>query len=308
MLTKKQLQGMWVSVPTDWDEDGNFDEKTFRETTGMLIEAGAHGLYTTGSTGEFYALDFAEFKLLTAAFMSEVNGKVPVQVGANWFNTRDTIKRVQYARDKGADGVQICFPGWMEMPQYQYDQFMIDVYEAVPDIAIVHYNIMRTKKMFYGKDYVRLMPKIPTLIGTKAAMSLNDFMELAVYAPELNHFVGELSFPLAHQFGAPGMYTSWFMMNPDFFHDYYSKCLNDLPAAIKICRRLVKWRNEAVVPLIAKGYRDPVLDKPFIVMGGWLPSGIATRKPYTRISEEEFAGLKRKTEEIMPEFVGCYKP
>lgn len=189
----------------------------------------------------------------------------------------------------------------------QYDQFIIDVYEAVPDIALVHYNIGRTRKLFHGIDYTRIIPKVPTLIGTKAAMSLNDFMELVAYAPELNNFVGELAFPLAHQWGAPGMYTSWFMMNPDFFHDYYKKCLNDLPEAIKICKRLVKWLNEAVMPLIKKGYEDPTLDKPFITIGGWLPDRITTRKPYTQITDKEFDLLRRTTEQIMPEFVKSYK-
>ena len=65
MLTRDRLRGMWVSVPTEWDEHGNFDERIFRDETAMLIDAGAHGLYTTGSTGEFYALDWEEFKLVT---------------------------------------------------------------------------------------------------------------------------------------------------------------------------------------------------------------------------------------------------
>jgi len=96
MLAKERLYGMWISVPTEWDEDGNFDEKTFRDEIAMLIDAGAHGLYTTGSTGEYYALDWEEWKVLQDAFIAETAGKIPVQVGANWFNTRDTIKRVRW--------------------------------------------------------------------------------------------------------------------------------------------------------------------------------------------------------------------
>ena len=37
MLTKEQLQGMWVSVPTEWNQDGEFDEKIFRKTTAQMI-------------------------------------------------------------------------------------------------------------------------------------------------------------------------------------------------------------------------------------------------------------------------------
>ena len=295
---------MWVSVPTEWNEEGDFDEKTFRDEIAMLIEAGAHGLYTTGSTGEFYAMDWEEFTKVTDVFLAETAGKIPVQVGANWFNTRDTIRRVRYARDGGADGVQICFPGWMIMTEEAYDQFLIDVYEAVPDIALIHYNIARTKKLFFGKDYARIGPRVPTLIGTKAALPLERFPDLVVQSPELCHFVGELTFPFGHQLGAPGMYTSWFMMNPTLFHDYYQNCLTGQYAeAFAFTKRLAAWRSEAVDPLIAKGHQDPVLDKAFVEMAGWLPGNRRTRKPYSPLTDEEFAELRKATERTIPEFL-----
>ena len=304
MLTKNQLIGMWVSVPTEWDDDGNFDEKTFRDEVAMLIDAGAHGLYTTGSTGEFYALDWEEFKQITDAFLAETDGKIPVQVGANWFNTRGTVQRVRYARDKGAGAVQICFPPWMKMRQVDYDQFLVDVYEAVPDIALIHYNVAHTKKLFHGQDYARVATRVPTLIGTKAAMTLNAFMELMVNAPELSHFAGEDVFPFSHLLGAKGMYTSWFMMNPSFFREYYQMCLNDrYKEAAAVSLRLVKWHETAVRPLIQKGYLHATLDKAFVEIGGWLPGNRHTRKPHQPLTDEDFARLKQLTTDLMPEFV-----
>ena len=308
MLTKEQLVGMWVSVPTEWDEEGNFDEKTFRDEVALLIDAGVHGLYTTGTTGEFYAMDWEEWTRVQDAFLAETAGKIPVQVGANWFNTRDTIKRMRYARDIGADAVQICFPGWMEMRQEDYDQFLVDCSEAVPDIAIIHYNIARTKKLFLADDYIRVLPRVPTMIGSKAAMPFNNYIDLITRVPEINHFVGEHLFPLAHQLGCKGMYTSWTMMNPTFFKKYYQMCLDGRYAeAIAIMKRLTRWHSEAVMPLFRKGYYDPTLDKPFVEMGGWLPGTRRIRKPYNSLSDEEMAELRRVTAEIMPEFLE-YKP
>ncbi len=308
MLTREQLRGLWVSVLTEWDTHGEFDERTFREQIAMLIEARPHGLYTTGSTGEFYALDWGEWCRVTDVFLKEAAGKIPVQVGCNWFNTRDTIRRVQYARDRGADAVQICFPSWMPMRPEDYDQFLIDIYQAVPDIPIIHYNIHRTKKLFRGKDYARILPHVPTLIGSKAGMSLDEYMELVVNAPAMHHFVGELTFPLAHLMGCPGMYTSWFMMNPTFFHDYYRKCIDGrYDEAVPMMMRMALWFDRAVRPLIEKGYMDPALDKAFVEMAGWLPGNRLTRKPYHPVSDEDFAFLRRVTAELMPEFLE-YRP
>ena len=308
MLTKEQLKGMWVSVPTEWDEQGEFDEKTFRGEIAMLIDAGAHGLYTTGSTGEFYALDWEEFQKVTDAFLAETVGKIPVQVGANWFNTRDTIRRVRYARDQGAGAVQICFPGWMIMTNDQYDQFLVDVYEAVPDISLIHYNVVRSGKLFYGKDYARIGPRIPTIIGTKAAIPWEMYPDLVVQSPELCHFVGEMAFPFGHQLGALGMYTSWFMMNPTLFHEYYQNCADgQYAAAFAFAKRLASWWREAVDPLLRKGHQDPVLDKAFVEMAGWLPGNRQTRKPHSPLTDEEFSQLRRATERTIPEFL-AYRP
>ena len=143
-----------VGVSIDpWEQEGGFDEGSFREELARLVTSHPHGIYTTGSTGEFYALDWDEFKRMVDVFVSETVGKVPIQVGANWFNTRDTIRRAMYARDAGVDGAQICFPGWMEMRLQDNDQFLEDVYRAVPDIALIHYNVGRARRVFHGHDY-----------------------------------------------------------------------------------------------------------------------------------------------------------
>ncbi len=304
MLTKEQLKGLWVSVPTEWDEQGNFDEKTFRDEIAMLIDAGAHGLYTTGSTGEFYALDWEEFQKVVDAFLAETTDKIPVQIGANWFNTRDTIRRARYARDRGAGAVQICFHGWMTMAERAYDQFLIDVYEAVPDVALIHYNTAYAKKLFFGKDYARVLPHVPTLIGTKAFVPWEKFADLVVHSPQLSHFVGELAFLFGHQLGAPGMYTSWYLMNPTLFHEYYQNCLDGQYAeAAAFIKRLVLWRSEAVEPLVAMGHQSPVLDKAYLEMAGWLPGNRQTRKPHIPLSDEEFSRFCKATERIIPEFL-----
>jgi len=184
----------------------------------------------------------------------------------------------------------------------------VDVYEAVPDIALIHYNIGRTKKLFTGKDYARVLPRVPTLIGSKTGVSLNGYMELMLHAPQMEHFVGENTFSLGHQLGAKGMYASWFMMNPRFFLDYYQMCLEGrYKEAVAISMRLTKWLDVAVLPQLAKGYMDPTLDKAFVEIGGWLPGNRRTRKPHQPMTDEDFAEMKRLTAEIMPEFLE-YKP
>ena len=61
-LTAKTLYGIWAGVTMCWDSQDRFDEKPYRANTEAMCRAGVHGIYTTGSTGEFYALDDDEFR------------------------------------------------------------------------------------------------------------------------------------------------------------------------------------------------------------------------------------------------------
>ena len=120
----------------------------------------------------------------------------------------------------------------------------------------------------------------------------------------MSHFVGEHAFALGHQLGAQGMYTSWFMMNPRFFLDYYQMCLaGRYTEAVALALRMARWVDVAVVPLIQKGYMDPTLDKAFVEMAGWLPGNRRTRKPHQPMTDADFNQLKRLTAETMPEFL-----
>ena len=61
-LTTDDVHGIWAGVTIPWDENDRFDEDTYAENIGRMIAARVHGIYTTGSTGEFYVLDDDEFR------------------------------------------------------------------------------------------------------------------------------------------------------------------------------------------------------------------------------------------------------
>jgi dihydrodipicolinate synthase/N-acetylneuraminate lyase len=303
MLTKENLKGVWVSITMPWDEDGNLDEDTFRENTAKLIEAGVHGLYTTGSTGEFYTLDFDEFERMVDIFAEETAGKILTQVGCSWMNTRDSIRMARYAAGRGIDGVQVSVPFWMELNDDEVLQYFVDLSRACPDVGIVHYNIRRAKRFLNGKDYQRICAKVPNLVGTKFGSS--DFaawMELQINGPELNHFVGEGSLVTGMMFGAKGMYCSHALMNPQFVLDWYAMCeRGEWEEATRIQWRISRWLVKDVYPLIEAGHLDPTLDKAFQEIVGWLKGSRYTRPPYIPLNDKEMAVLAEGTKKHYPE-------
>ena len=65
MLTRKEMTGPWAGLPVAWDEDLSFDEPSYRTDLARTCEAGAPGVYTAGTTGEFYAMELDEWKTIT---------------------------------------------------------------------------------------------------------------------------------------------------------------------------------------------------------------------------------------------------
>jgi dihydrodipicolinate synthase/N-acetylneuraminate lyase len=303
MLTKENLKGVWVSVTMPWDENGYLDEAIFRENVAKLIEAGVHGLYTTGSTGEFHMLNFDEFERMVDIFAEEAAGKVLTQVGCSWLNTRDSIRMARYAADRDIDGVQVAVPFWIELNDDEVLKYFVDLSCACPDVGIVHYNIRRAKRFLNGKDYQRICAEVPNLIGTKFCSSeFAAWMELQVNGPELNHFVGEGDLVMGMMFGAKGMYCSHALMNPEFILDWYAMCeRREWEPAIEIQWRISRWLVKDVHPLIAAGHLDPTLDKAFQEMVGWLKGSRVTRAPYIPLTDEEMAVLTEGSRQHYPE-------
>jgi len=306
MLTRENLKGVWAAIPTPWDGKGNFDEITFRENIARLCEAEIHGIYTTGSTGEFYALDFEEFKIMVDAFIEEIkNEKVLTQVGCTSINTKNSIKMIKYVEEKGIDGVQVAFPFWMKLRNEECIKYFKDISRACPNIGIVHYNTIRSKRFLRGRDYKRLIEEIPNLVGTKfGSTNFAEWMELMIEAPELRHFPTEYFFVPAMMTGGKGMYSSLANLNPKKMVDWYNMCVREQwQEALRIQRRVNELFIEVLLPLVEAGYPDPVIDKATLEISGFLRGNRKTRKPYLPLSDEKADKLSKILQEKYSEFL-----
>ena len=120
-----------------------------------------------GNDGEFYALDFDEFRLIVDAFAAETRGApVVTQVGCTAVTNRDAMKRAVYAAAKGIHGIQVALPFWMPFTDAEVVTFFNDIHDAAR-LPIVHYNTMRSKRVLGAREYARLAGDVPALVGTK---------------------------------------------------------------------------------------------------------------------------------------------
>ena len=69
MLNLDNLKGIFVAVPIAVTSDGEFIEEDYRADIRAICSSGVHGIYTTGTTGEWYALDDEEFQWMVDVFL-----------------------------------------------------------------------------------------------------------------------------------------------------------------------------------------------------------------------------------------------
>ena len=272
-LTSETLNGIWAGVTMPWDENYCFDEDMYAKNIQRAIDAKVSGIYTTGSTGEFYALDYDEFCRMVD-IQSELcgNAGMPLQIGCCSDSTAETIKLLEYAAGKRAvTGVQVNIPYWMELDDRELLQFFKDLYMACPDMPLIHYNIPRAKRFLLGRDYKKILEVASNLIGVKFTFASSHFGELQeamLMLPNLSFFVGESLLVSAMQLGAKGSCSSLVLVNPRFILDMYAKAQSgQWEKAIKMQQYCAQFVSGVVsfVSSRGEGMIDPTGDNNLVI-------------------------------------------
>ena len=310
-LTAATLHGIWSGLTMCWDADYGFDERTYAANAERAASFGAAGLYTTGSTGEFYALEFEVFRCMVD-IIADVCGRhdLPLQIGCCSDATAKTVQLLEYAASKPQVGaVQVNIPYWMELTDAELVQFFKDLATACPDMPLVHYNIPRAKRFLHAADYLRILEAAPKLIGVKYTFAgayfgaLQDDLRLT---PMLSYFVAENLLVSAMMLGARGCYSSVVNTNPKYMLDLYAHAAaGRWDEAIKmqqhVARFLSEW--EAAAEEWGEGLIDPVGDKAMAVASGCLDGHQRCRPPYIGWSDAGIARFRQWLQQHFPEFI-----
>ena len=313
-LTAETLKGVWAGVTLSWNEDYSFDEASFRENLKTLSKYDVGGIYTTGSTGEFYVLDWPEFQHMVDVFMEVVGPKgFLTQIGCCADDTRDVLRMVEYAAKKGAGGAQITLPYWMKLTDQEVLQFFTDVYQAVPELPLIHYNIPRTKRFLTGPDYLRVLEVAPSLIGVKftfASSHFGDLQHATQLTPGLSYFVSEDMLASSMQVGARGCYSSLVCTNPAFMLKLFELGeARKWDEAMEMQSLIIRFFRELghLMGDLGLGGMDPIADKGMAVASGLFVGHQRTRPPYIGWSDDGVRHIGEWFEEHYPMFVADAK-
>jgi 4-hydroxy-tetrahydrodipicolinate synthase len=305
-LTRENLHGVWAAIGTSFDARERFDEEIFRENVRRLHAAGVHGIYTTDSDGEFYAIEFDEFRHIVDVFADETQRiGAAAMVGVTWCNTEGIVARLRHAAERGILGAHVGHPFFMPSTPASYRAFWEDVSAAVPDgFGLVHYNIPRCHNYQYGPDYAVLQRDFPKLIGTKhVGVDFTEFMTLMADAPQISHLVGEGVMAPYVMFGGRGL-NSWFTnFNPRFVLDLYDDVVRGRWESARRRQERLHAFIRAKDVLRESGNLHGIVNKALADASPFLVPAPTTRRPYLPAARETVERFRRIAEEQFPDLL-----
>src|SRR5882757_9352304 len=112
-LLASEIVGNWATVLLPINPDDSIDWKRLDTQVATLIETGVNGIYTNGTTGEFWSQTEAEFDRLNNLVAERCDrAAMPFQIGACHVSPQLTLERIHRARRLGPGAIQVTLPDW----------------------------------------------------------------------------------------------------------------------------------------------------------------------------------------------------
>ncbi|MFC4025188.1 dihydrodipicolinate synthase family protein [Oceanobacillus longus] len=167
MVEQVKFHGIIPPIPSVLYKDGTVDEEGQKNLIDFLIDAGVHGLFFTGSSGEFSQMYKETRKKIAEVGIKHINRRVPVLVGTGTPNTLETIELSQHAKEIGADAVVLINPYYWKLTE----QGLFDHYSEIAsnvDLPIILYNFPTLTGQDLTPDFVyKLAMSHENIIGIK---------------------------------------------------------------------------------------------------------------------------------------------
>jgi len=161
-----RLEGIIVAMVTPMKENESIYESGLRALVNRLIDAGVHGLFCLGTTGEFYALTPEEKECIVKVVVEEAKGRVPVYAGTGGISTREVISLTKKVQDTGVKAVSVITPYFISPSQDELYSHYEEIARSL-DIPIILYNIPMRTGVHLEAETVSMLSRIPGIIGIK---------------------------------------------------------------------------------------------------------------------------------------------
>lgn len=307
MLTATDYSGLYAIIPTparpDANQFGAKDTVDLNETVRLveaLIRDGASGLITTGTTGECATLSESDFRTFTACVLETVNKRIPTFIGTTALGSQQTAERIDFVRDRGADGTLLGLPMWQPVTTDMAVEFYRGASEYRPDLAIMVYANARAFRYGFPAEFwsgVALKAKTATSAKFSRTADLKKLIELTdgrIHFMPIDMAVQDF-YALSPE-TTTACWATAAAMGPE-------PCLAIMSAILRGDREMITrqataiaWANEPIMPILEKpevfAQINIQMEKIRIAAAGYCRPG-PVRSPYDDIPAD-FAEASRE--------------
>jgi 4-hydroxy-tetrahydrodipicolinate synthase len=292
-MLNRSPHGIIPAIVTPLTSDEEINESSLRRLVNHVIRGGVHGVFATGSQGEYWAFSPDEKRRIWEVVVDETRGRVPVYAGTMGATTRETIALTQQAEKSGVDAVSILTPFTLNPNDDELFRHYRAVAASTSLPIMIYSNPGRTRTKVSVSLLERLAP-IPNLVGIKD--SGGDLEALAEYLRAVpagfSVMVGpETLLYAALHYGAQGCVSACANVAPSLVVEIFERFkTGDFDAARQAQARLAPLRLS-----FGLGTYPVVIKEALDLMG--LEAGPA-RAPAGPLSPEQREQLRRVLEKM----------
>ncbi|MCH8108922.1 MAG: dihydrodipicolinate synthase family protein [Chloroflexi bacterium] len=174
-MTDKEIRGVIVPVLTPLNSDETVDTASLRRLVNYLIDNGAHGIWVSGTTGEFAALSDKERIVSIETVVDEVAGRVPIIGNVSQPSTQLSIDFALAVQESGLDGIAVTPPYYYPNAQDE----ILDHYRYIKDRVAAPlwvYNIPVTVKTAVAPATVATLASEGAVVGVKDSSGAGELL------------------------------------------------------------------------------------------------------------------------------------
>jgi dihydrodipicolinate synthase/N-acetylneuraminate lyase len=302
-LKSEEIYGTWASILLPINRDESIDFSRLADQIEYLLTTGVDGIYSNGTACEFATQTEDEFDRIQTLLAEKCErAGMSFQIGASHMSAQISLSRTIRAAKLKPGAIQVIIPDWVPVSNHEAIAFLQRVAEAVSPVGLVLYNPPHAKRLLQPKDYGQLSAAVPSLLGIKVAGQQNWYAEIRKQAPKLALFAGGHHLASAQKIGAAGSYSTVACIQPKGAARWYAQMKSDLPAALELETRILKFYDELILPYLHdQQYAPFALDKLLASIGGWSDIGLRVRWPYRSVEESVLKQLKPIVWSRLPE-------
>ncbi|MDB5586218.1 MAG: kdgD [Devosia sp.] len=245
---KAKIGSGLLSFPvTDFDADGEFDQKSYAGRLQWLSSFDAAGLFAAGGTGEFFSIGYDEYDAVIRTAVTNSAPNVPVLAGVG-YGTRMAVDLARRAEKAGAAGILVLPHYLMFAEQEGIIAHMKAICDAV-GIGVIYYA--RDNTRLTPDSLEKLAEACPNLIGYKDGIGdLQLMVQIASRIGDRMVHIGGL--PTAEVFAQPYLEMG--------VTTYSSAVFNFVPELALRFYRAVRERDSATVTALLKSFYLPLIE------------------------------------------------